>query len=354
LSKLNKQDVYTKLFKYAPDAVLFTVVRGFTTPKQRQKEVEPNLPSALTDLFEPQYSSFPENVLSQLVSDTFNWLKITQEEADFLEASTTKQSSSQLWFDYRKGLITASHFHEVIHHRPTAYPTSIVKSIMQYDPPHSSIPSLKWGRENESVAVQEYLSVTEDKHANFMYSSSGLVISILHPFLGASADGRISCECCGDGIIEVKCPFKYRYDSPSSAAALNDKQYFLKANESNQTVLSTSHKYYSQVQAQLAICDVTYCDFICWTTQGMFIERIFKDPLYLADNLTILTDFFKQYFLPETLTQKLRNSLFSTSSFSQPVLPSSSTPLSSSTLHVDPSSFQSPHLPSTPTSSIES
>ena len=28
-----------------------------------------------------------------------------------------------------------------------------------------------------------------------------------HPFLGASPDAMIQCVCCGQGVVEVKCPF---------------------------------------------------------------------------------------------------------------------------------------------------
>ena len=56
-------------------------------------------------------------------------------------------TATKVWFYYRKGLITASHFHEVLHHKWVSYPTSIVKSIMQYQLPNPNIPALKWGRD---------------------------------------------------------------------------------------------------------------------------------------------------------------------------------------------------------------
>ena len=39
-------------------------------------------------------------------------------------------------------------------------------------------------------------------------SSCGLVLS--YPFLGASPDGLVLCECCGTGALELKCPYSPR------------------------------------------------------------------------------------------------------------------------------------------------
>ena len=307
--QLDKQRIYDELFRCSPDAVVFTVLPGFDLPTIPIKETEPNLPSPLSELFKSHYCSLSEADLCKLVSKTFDKIGLTQVEADFLEVSTRQQSLCRVWYEYRKGLITASHFHEILHHKSSSYPTSIVKSIMQYNPPNANIPALKWGRDQESLAVKQYLSTIQDKHDNFKYRSSGLTINTHYPFIGASPDGHIYCECCGNGLIEVKCPHKYRNESPTSAVALADKQYFLKKNASGEISLSRSHKYYAQVQAQLAICEFEYCDFISWTTKSVFIERIYRDPDYLKDNLPNLIHFFKKYLLPEILTQKLLNSL---------------------------------------------
>ena len=42
--------------------------------------------------------------------------------------------------------------------------------------------------------------------------------------------------------------------------------------------------YYFQVQAQLSVCGKIYCDFVCWTTASMHVERFQADP-ELIDSL---------------------------------------------------------------------
>ena len=95
----------------------------------------------------------------------------------------------------------------------------------------------------------------KNDHQNFSLSDNGLVIST---YLGASPDGIIDCSCCGSGIIEVKCPYKYRDVNPWQ---INDKKSFLQLDNDGKLSLSTIHDYYYQVQGQLSICNKPYSDF---------------------------------------------------------------------------------------------
>ena len=303
--------------------MVFSVVPGFqsTVPVAIEPEpapsTEPNLPPSLLDYYDAKYLNCSETELSVIAIDK---LKVTQEEADFLETSTREQSASTVWHDYRKGRITASHFHEVSRYTGKSYPKSIAKSIMQYRNFNQNIPALKWGRENEENARKEYVMAIEGNHTNVQVRSSGLVINPSYLFLGASPDRIVVCDCCGEGLIEIKCTYKYRYDSPTSSTALADHHYFLKDGDNGVVHLSSTHQYCDQVQGQLAICDVKFYDFVCWTTKGLFIERIFQDKNYLTSKLPQFRSFFCKYLLPEILTHKLCLGLESQQSVaSQPV-----------------------------------
>ena len=73
-----------------------------------------------------------------------------------------------------------------------------------------------------------------------------------YPHLGASPDGLIACECCGEGLIKVKCTFKYRDVDPNG---IHDPSFYLKQSEAGHLQLSRTHQYYHQVQAQLSLCE---------------------------------------------------------------------------------------------------
>ena len=126
-------------------------------------------------------------------------------------------------------------------------------------------------------------------HSSFSVMTTGLHVSPKYPHLGASPDGLTSCSCCGEGLLEVKCPYSIRHTTPSSAR-------YMEA-----TKLSRKHDYYYQVQGQLGILERSFCDFVSWTPKGMNIERIKYECLF-EDMCTKLTWFFVIVILPKILT----------------------------------------------------
>lgn len=41
--------------------------------------------------------------------------------------------------------------------------------------------------------------------------------------------------------------------------------------------LKRAHAYYYQVQTQMGVCGVAYCDFVVWTPTELPSERVLKD-----------------------------------------------------------------------------
>ena len=98
-------------------------------------------------------------------------------------------------------------------------------------------------------------------------------INVEYPHLGATPDGIVECECCGLGIIEIKCPYKYRQYKLSD---IEDSSFCLQPND-GKLKLSCNHAYYLQIQGQLALCQRSYCDSIVWTECDLFVERVNLD-----------------------------------------------------------------------------
>ena len=55
------------------------------------------------------------------------------------------------------------------------------------------------------------------------------------------------------------------------------------------------------IQGQLAICDRPYCDFVCWTTCGMHLEIITRDPMVWDKIQPKLDLFYVNVTLPQIL-----------------------------------------------------
>lgn len=177
---------------------------------------------------------------------------------------------------------------------------------MQYKKLNPDLPALIWGRDNEMVAREQYETMQKSKHTAFHTSLSGLMINPLYPFIAASPDGISSCDCCGKKLLEIKCPYTLRNDSPVSVAALTNHTYCLTKGMDGKVMLSRKHQYYSQVQCQLLVADLEICDFVCWTPKDIFVETIYKDQSY-ADRIVRKSQaFFCDYLLPELLTHKFK------------------------------------------------
>ena len=87
-----------------------------------------------------------------------------------------------------------------------------------------------------------------ETHTNLVLEESGLCISTQYPFLGASPDSLVICDCCDKGCVEVKCP--YRCFDKSIEEALTDNDFCLERSSSGTLQLKRRHQYYYQVQCQ--------------------------------------------------------------------------------------------------------
>lgn len=63
--------------------------------------------------------------------------------------------------------------------------------------------------------------------------------------MAVSPDGVITCDCCGVGTLEIKCPFCAR-DEPLDVAEI---EYL--SDVTNKTRLKENHAHYYQFQAQI-------------------------------------------------------------------------------------------------------
>ena len=98
------------------------------------------------------------------------------------------------------------------------------------------------------------------EHINFKIEKCCLMINEEYPWLHATPDFVCSCDCCGEGCVEVEyplcmeeCDFDNYVGKPSSCLE--------KASDGNFSV-KTNHQYHFQVQQQLFTSKKLYCDFV--------------------------------------------------------------------------------------------
>ena len=112
-----------------------------------------------------------------------------------------------------------------------------------------------------------------------------------YPRFGASPDGLITCKCCGDGCLEVKCPSSAEGGKPINMPYLEM--------EGDEIRLSRKHKHYYQVQVQMFITRRNYCDFVVWSKKKIIVERIVKDHALWDDISVRAVEFHRKCVMPE-------------------------------------------------------
>ena len=177
----------------------------------------------------------------------------TLDHISCIEKLTKGQSENSEWFDYRKGVITASISHNVltkVRNPARSSGDNLVARVLGYNRQVKTA-AMSWGIEKEKYARKRYVKEIKKQHKCFSCEESGLILHSECYMLGASVDGRVTCDCCGVGNLEIKCPFTHRDK--------NIQQYVNQRNsclaQSTDTVdvdyiLKQNHHYYTQVQHQ--------------------------------------------------------------------------------------------------------
>ena len=118
-------------------------------------------------------------------------------------------------------------------------------------------PSLNYGREQEKNVFQKYSSMYSlQMHRDVNVRSTGMRVSNDDPWLAATADGVYTCSCHGQGVLEIKAPYRWRAHNPEEA--VEDEDFYLDRSFN----LKTSHQYYCQIQIQMHVYNFSWCDFV--------------------------------------------------------------------------------------------
>ena len=258
-----------------------------------------SLPKPLSIFFDDQLLDSPYSQLLEKSEKVFSDIQISLEQAKSLEALTRGQSNCKLWFQYRIGRITASKFKDVIHTEAKHPSQSLIRRICYPESFKFKTQATSWGLEHEKTALKEYCAKTQRSHSCFTLSESGLVVNPLYPHLGATPDGVVQCACCGKGVVEVKCPFKCK--EMSFMEACQDRTFCLNCTADGKFTLKTKHAYYYQVQLQMKLCEVQYCDFIVWRPSELIVLRVLLDEIFIDSAIDKATEFYKVGVLPELL-----------------------------------------------------
>lgn len=215
-------------------------------------------------------------------------LEVTLELASLIEERTRGQSENPMWQEVRHPRLTSSRFGEVFSLRgessAQALAVRMLKGVRQTQ-------AMKRGIDLEPEVLHQFSDL-----CNVNVYPSGFIIHPDASYLGASPDARVYDPTAVPpfGLAEVKCPNVDSITEVKHVKFVNGK-----------AKLKKTHKYYFQVQGQLAITGLLWCDFITSTKSDLTVERIWLDESLIAamkDKLDLF--YFNRYM--DTYLQNVR------------------------------------------------
>ncbi len=170
---------------------------------------------------------------------------------------TMGQAKNPAWFAERKTRITASTAHKIVR----AKTTKTRASYFQKAP--LDLPSLRYGRAAEDRAKKRYEEATGRK-----IEECGLIVHEEKSWLCGTPDGLVEEEDGSLILLEIKCPF-----------SCMDKEINVRYIQENE--LCKSHEYYTQIQCQLFVANVSKCHLFVFSDKDSKLLSISRDDPFL-------------------------------------------------------------------------
>ena len=158
-----------------------------------------------------------------------------------------------------------------------------------------------YGREHEKDAIDSNVDYQVKRGVAVEVRKCGLVVDPLLPWPAASPDAIVSDLTlieCDQGCLEVKCPFSYEKISISEACRTVAAFCLVMERDGNVCLLK-SHAYFYQIQTQMHVTRLQWCDFVVWSPLHQpFVQWIKYDADFMKSAISTAEKFYFKQFLP--------------------------------------------------------
>lgn len=126
-------------------------------------------------------------------------------------------------------------------------PTNLICEIMG-NSKHIQTWQMKHGISCERHAKIKYQHLARKLHKRIKFNTPGMTVLETDPYISASPEVEIDCECHGKGVVEIKClPSIPNGETPSPS---NYKHFEM---QGDVVCLKKTSEYYYQVQGQITV-----------------------------------------------------------------------------------------------------
>ena len=123
----------------------------------------------------------------------------------------------------------------VCHTDPAQPALGLIRRICNPEAVQFTTVATRWGCNHEKIARDTFIKTISLVHDNFQVCDGGLFINRDVPHLGASPGGLVSCDCCGEGCLEIKCPL---CKNDQVLADCTDPTFYLQKDDDGKLALS--------------------------------------------------------------------------------------------------------------------
>ena len=202
-----------------------------------------------------------------------------------LEMQTRSQASSELWHHERMLRITASMIKEVCNKKDsTSCKPFILKKL---SPTPIDTAAICYGNRHEGYAIESYKNYRKIHGTEVTVEPCGLFVDTSEPWLAASPDGIVfelsQCTTHCKGCLE------------KASLCIEEKH--------DKMCLSTSHSYFYQIQTQMHVSKLPWCDFVVWSpVDNLFVQRVYYNKQVMKEILSKARSFYFNVYLPLSCT----------------------------------------------------
>ncbi|XP_074113752.1 uncharacterized protein LOC141536872 [Cotesia typhae] len=192
-----------------------------------------------------------------------------------ISVQTLHQSQSDEWFKQRVLRITASNAHKLKGNR-----FDVDKVISDFLTPNTlETSAITYGRKMESIALKEYEGLIDPAHK---VMKVGLIVNICQPWLSCSPDAVVEygANIWQKRLVEIKCPYNCKKIPVFDRHDHTCNVKYLKYDE-NGLQLSQNHCIYTQIQVQMYVTNIAFCDLFVYSPLGSVLITVARDNVFL-------------------------------------------------------------------------
>lgn len=186
-------------------------------------------------------------------------------------------------------------FHDILKRKESTHPGKLVEKISENNEQLTTT-AIKWGLKHENIAKKRYQAHMR-LHSKEKISVRNCGLYSLQSFIaiGASPDGIVQTNT-NTYLIEIKFPFKRRNNTILQACKSPDLYCYLDSN--NKIQLKQNHRYNTQIQGQMGVCQYKVCHLVLYTLQDLTVIEIPFIAVFWESLLAKLKTFYMKFFIP--------------------------------------------------------